>query len=426
MRRRGRDVLDPPHARLRAARRIRPGGRATDLCRVAPAAASACSVAHLSAVLRAPARYLDTLLFALRRANPGLRGRLWGLFYFAESMAIWDAAPAAWRPAHPRLVRRLGQRRRTARRRGSEASPGAGASPSTDRSSSRISDSTASRRRSTAARFTVAISDFGRSQLMTLAAEDALEGHPCRPLRDRPGRVRLGSRARRKRRRAGDPLRGTSGPAQRAIAADRGVSRHCSSAGVPVRLTLVGDGPKRAELEALARADRGRGPRSVRRRVGHDDILPMFRSADIFCLPSFSEGVPVVLMEAMAHSVPVVTTQIMGIPELVENGHSGLLVAPGRVDVLVDALARLVAGPRPSRAARGARARQGAGRVRRQRVGPAIARRAAETIRARPRPHSLSCAAIGRAGASVRHASNNRPGDVSPESGRGTRNVDGI
>ncbi len=90
--------------------------------------------------------------------------------------------------------------------------------------------------------------------------------------------------------------------------------------GVPVRLTLVGDGPRRAELEALAGrlgvADRVRFAGSV----GHDDILPMFRSADVFCLPSFSEGVPVVLMEAMAHSVPVVTTRIMGIPELVEDG----------------------------------------------------------------------------------------------------------
>ncbi len=92
--------------------------------------------------------------------------------------------------------------------------------------------------------------------------------------------------------------------------------------------------------------------------VGHDEILPMLRAADIFCLPSFSEGVPVVLMEAMAHSVPVVTTQIMGIPELVENERTGLLVAPGRVDVLVDALARLVADPElrePARSARDAR-----------------------------------------------------------------------
>src|SRR5207302_6135024 len=48
--------------------------------------------AHLRAVLAGPTRYLGTLLFALRRANPGARGRLQGLFHFAESMAIWDAA----------------------------------------------------------------------------------------------------------------------------------------------------------------------------------------------------------------------------------------------------------------------------------------------------------------------------------------------
>ena len=60
--------------------------------------------------------------------------------------------------------------------------------------------------------------------------------------------------------------------------------------GLPVRLTLIGYGPKRVELQALAErigvADRVRFAGSV----GHDDILPMFRSADIFCLPIVLRG----------------------------------------------------------------------------------------------------------------------------------------
>ena len=70
-----------------------------------------------------------------------------------------------------------------------------------------------------------------------------------------------------------------------------------------------------------------------------------YAAADLFCLPSFAEGIPVVAMEAMAMELPVVTTRIMGIPELVEDGAHGLLVPPGRVDALTDALDRLVRAP---------------------------------------------------------------------------------
>ena len=69
----------------------------------------------------------------------------------------------------------------------------------------------------------------------------------------------------------------------------------------------------------------------------------------MFCLPSFAEGVPVVLMEAMASGVPVVATRIAGVPELVDDEVSGLLVRPGDADALAAALERL-AGDEPLRA----------------------------------------------------------------------------
>jgi glycosyltransferase involved in cell wall biosynthesis len=68
--------------------------------------------------------------------------------------------------------------------------------------------------------------------------------------------------------------------------------------------------------------------------------------ADVFVLPSFAEGVPVVLMEAMAARCPVVATRINGIPELIEDGVTGLLVPPGRPDLLANAVERILAGPR--------------------------------------------------------------------------------
>ena len=70
-----------------------------------------------------------------------------------------------------------------------------------------------------------------------------------------------------------------------------------------------------------------------------------YAGADVFCLPSFAEGVPVVLMEAMASGRAVVTTRIAGVPELVDDGISGLLVVPGNVGQLATALERLASSP---------------------------------------------------------------------------------
>ena len=301
--------------------------------------------AHLSAMLRRPNRYLDTLLFALRRANPGLRGRVAGLLHFAESIAIWDAGRRRdVRHIHASFADSASDAALLATRFAGESWTFSlaihGPVEFEDLGRNRLAEKVA------AARFTVAISDFGRSQLMTLAPEPRWKDihvvhcgiDPAECVSESPGREG-----------------GTGGDAQ-IICVGRLVQRKGQSLlieacaallerGMPVKLTLVGDGPARTGLEAHARLI-GVGDRvRFTGAVGHDVILPMLRAADIFCLPSFSEGVPVVLMEAMAQSVPVVTTQIMGIPELVESERSGLLVAPGRVDVLVDALARLVEDP---------------------------------------------------------------------------------
>ena len=72
----------------------------------------------------------------------------------------------------------------------------------------------------------------------------------------------------------------------------------------------------------------------------------MLAGASVMCLPSFAEGVPVVLMEAMAMEVPVLTSRIMGIPELLQDGRCGALVAPGDAEALADALERLLEDPR--------------------------------------------------------------------------------
>ncbi|MGX9355706.1 glycosyltransferase [Roseobacteraceae bacterium S113] len=111
-----------------------------------------------------------------------------------------------------------------------------------------------------------------------------------------------------------------------------------------LELTLIGDGPERAALErhakALGLADRVTflGYRS------QAEVAQALAAHDVFVLPSFAEGVPVVLMEAMAAGRPVITTRIAGVPELVEDGASGLLVPPGNAPALARAIAALTSG----------------------------------------------------------------------------------
>ncbi|MFT4294056.1 MAG: glycosyltransferase [Micropruina sp.] len=115
--------------------------------------------------------------------------------------------------------------------------------------------------------------------------------------------------------------------------------------GVDFELRLVGGGDLDAELRTIIAA-RGLSDRvTLVGPVGQDDILAEYHWANVFCLPSFQEGLPVVLMEAMATGMPVVTTPINGIPELVKDGRNGYLVPPGRADLLADTLAGLASDP---------------------------------------------------------------------------------
>jgi glycosyltransferase involved in cell wall biosynthesis len=69
------------------------------------------------------------------------------------------------------------------------------------------------------------------------------------------------------------------------------------------------------------------------------DMASFYRSLDVFVLPSVStEGLPLVVLEAMASRVPVVATRLAGAPEVIESGVNGLLVPPGDVGVLAEAL----------------------------------------------------------------------------------------
>jgi len=85
-------------------------------------------------------------------------------------------------------------------------------------------------------------------------------------------------------------------------------------------------------------------------------MLAQYHWCDVFCLPSFQEGLPVVLMEAMSTELPVVTTRIAGVTELVRDGQTGHVIPAGRADLLAQALREVAADP-ARRATQGAAGR---------------------------------------------------------------------
>lgn len=112
-----------------------------------------------------------------------------------------------------------------------------------------------------------------------------------------------------------------------------------------VRLHLVGDGPERVVLEHAAAA-RGLSKSAIfTGALKQDEVLELYRAADLSVLASFAEGIPVVLMEAMAMEISCVATSVNGVPELIRDGVTGLLVPPASAPALAEAIARLLDDP---------------------------------------------------------------------------------
>jgi len=110
-----------------------------------------------------------------------------------------------------------------------------------------------------------------------------------------------------------------------------------------IRLVLIGSGPLDAETRrhtaALGLAD------SVIMAGSRDDVPDLLPGFDVFALSSRFEGLPIALLEAMATGLACVATTVGGIPEVVNDGHQGVLVAPGDPVALAAALVALLADP---------------------------------------------------------------------------------
>ena len=103
---------------------------------------------------------------------------------------------------------------------------------------------------------------------------------------------------------------------------------------------IVGDGDYRPELEAQV-AQLAIGER-IHFAGQRSDVADLLAASDLFVLPTLTDALPTVLMEAMALHLPLLATAVGGVPEMVENGDNGLLVPPGSADQLAQATIALL------------------------------------------------------------------------------------
>jgi len=299
---------------------------------------------HSTTFLTSPLRYLRAGGMAITVRPPGFRSALWHLFYFAEAAILAaELRNRRIRHIHAHFANVAADvAMLTARLIGGSWSmtlhgESDFSNPLDNQLGRKIDD----------AAFVVCVSEFGRAQAMLR----------CRP--DSWGKIRVirtGVNPETFSPRKEDehtihfanPLRiltvGRLSPEKGQVFLLQAL-KALKDRRLAFRCTIVGDGPLRSRLietvKSLGLADRV----NFTGAVGQDKLHDHYRNADIFVLPSLSEGLPVVLMEAMACGLPIVASRITGIPELVSEGKHGLLVTPGKPETIADALQSLADDP---------------------------------------------------------------------------------
>jgi glycosyltransferase involved in cell wall biosynthesis len=200
-----------------------------------------------------------------------------------------------------------------------------------------------------AARFVVTISDFNRALVERLYGRAAAEKTLVIPCGVDPRLFRP-----RERRRRDGVFRVACVAGLRDYKGHRFLVEACAllaRRGVPVHATLVGDGPERAAVEAQLAAEGLEGHIELLGNQPQDRIRAVLDAVDAVVLPSvrtpqgMMDGIPVALMEAMAAGIPVVSTNVSGIPELVVDGETGLIAPEQDATALAAALERLHRDP---------------------------------------------------------------------------------
>ena len=293
-------------------------------------------LAAVKELFRNPSNFLGAARLALKCAPPGLRSKVWALAYVAEACLL-----AQWlREKNVRhLHNHIGENSATVAMLAGLISgvpysltihgPGEFDQPTLLALDEKIAR----------AAFVVAVSDYGRSQLFRWSrhgdwgkvhvvhcgVDESFLNHPPTPVPQAPRLVCVGRLAEQK----GQLL---------LVEAAAELARE----GMNFELVLVGDGPMRGEIERLIERHGLRDHVTIAGWMSGDSVRDQLLAARAMVLPSFAEGLPVVIMEALALRRPVISTYVAGIPELVRSGESGWLVPAGSVPALVEAMREAV------------------------------------------------------------------------------------
>jgi colanic acid/amylovoran biosynthesis glycosyltransferase len=312
---------------------------------ILPIAPPSLARVHLQAFLQRPISYLRTLASAVRLGEPTPRATLWRIFYFAEAIVLWShCRRSGIRHLHAHFANVASWVSMLAAEFGVEDGftwsftmhgPTEFANVEAFALEQKVID----------ARFVACISDFCRSQLMRIVSPDAWHKIVEVPCGLRFGAVTTSSVVDDGSDRAIHVL------CVGRLVPDKGQELLIDAvaglrdAGHDIHVTLIGDGPDRERLEHRARKLDSSSAIAFTGSLPQLELVTYLARADIFCLPSFAEGLPVAIMEAMALGVPVISTRIAGIPELIIDGENGRLISPGRVDLLQAAILELATTP---------------------------------------------------------------------------------
>jgi len=297
---------------------------------------------HLSAAALAPARYFATLQLALRHRATGLREALWSLFHFGEGILL---ARELQRRNIDHLHSHFSNAGGTV---GMLAAHYAEIGWSLTLHGSADFD-TAGRNllgdKIARARFVACVSYYGRGLAMLLSdprfwsrimiVRCGIELHAAGAQRAQA--PELGRRLRVLSVGRLSPEKGHLG----LIDAFADVVAR----GIDAELRIVGHGPERKRLDERIAQHRLGDRCSLPGSASEDGVRRELEQADVFAMSSFSEGLPVAIMEAMDAEVAVIAPRLAGIPELVEHGRTGLLFVPTRWSELADGLHRLLTRP---------------------------------------------------------------------------------
>lgn len=304
---------------------------------------------HAGLWRRSPTGWLRALGEAVRSSPPGARALLWQLFYLAEAGLLFDAcSQAGTRRLHAHLANVAADVAWLATRIGRHLEPGGGWSWSfTMHGPTEFSEVVRYNlaRKVAAADDVVCISDYCRSQLMRLVPSE--EWSKLQVLRCGVDTAEFGFTTRPGR--DGGVLTvltvGRLVPDKGHAVLLEAASRLLRAGRHDLRYLIAGAGPLRGDLEGeIKRLGLGSHV-TLLGACGQDSLVGLFRQADLFCLPSFAEGLPIVLMEAMATGLPVVATSVAAVAEIVQDGVTGIVVPAGHPERLAEALALLADSP---------------------------------------------------------------------------------